>query len=124
MLYRRPTLYLTLAASLSVIVAGSAAAAAPTIQTDAQCLVLGNALANSTKDENAQRALFAAHFFYLGRLRVEVETDKLAAAIADAEKTVKPGTANTMMQACGAGVQSAEKAAEDAGKSLHPTPGK
>lgn len=123
MLYRRPTLYLTLAASLSAFVAGDALAA-PTIQTDAQCLVLGNALSNSTKDENAQRALFAAHFFYLGRLRVEIGADKLPAAIADAEKTVKPGTANTMMQACGAGVQAAEKAAEDAGKSLHPTPGK
>ena len=124
MLYRRPTIYFAVAAGLSAIVAGNAVAAAPTIQTDAQCLVLGNALSNSTKDENAQRALFAAHFFYLGRLRIEVGTDKLPAAIADAEKTVKPETANAMMQACGAGVQAAEKAAEDAGKSLHPTPGK
>jgi len=122
--YRRPTIYLTFAAALAAIVPGSAVAAAPTIQTDAQCLVLANALSNSTKDENAQRSLFAAHFFYLGRLRVEVGNDKLPAAIADAEKILKPDTANAMMQACGAGVQAAEKAAEDAGRSLHPTPGK
>ena len=121
--YRRPTIYLTLAAALSAIMPGGAVAA-PSIQTDAQCLVLANALSNSTKDENAQRSLFAAHFFYLGRLRVEVGNDKLPAAIADAEKILKPDTANAMMQACGAGVQAAEKAAEDAGNSLRPTPGK
>ncbi len=120
MLYRRPTLYPALAAAVLAIAPDSVAAAPPSIQTDAQCLVLGNALSNSTKDENAQRALFAAHFFYLGRLRVELANDKLPAAIDQAEKTVRPATANAMMQACGAEVQAAEKAAEDAGKSLHP----
>jgi len=121
--YRRPTICLALASAVSVIVA-TASAAAPSVQTDAQCLVLSNALSNTTKDQNAQQALFAAHFFYLGRLRVEIGNDKLPAAIADAEKSLKPDSAGPMMQACGTGVQDAETAAENAGKSLHPTPGK
>lgn len=98
----------------------SASSAAPVALNDAQCVLLTNALNQQKQDPAAQRLLFAAHFYYLGRLRAVFANDKLPAILADAAKGIVPSLSGKAMAACASEMQEAEAGLATASKSLRP----
>jgi len=85
-----------LAASLLSV---SGAATAQTA-TDAGCMIVSNAFAQSSKDANQQKLAQASLFFYLGRISDSTTPAQLKALLDAQSKTIDEKTAGPMMNAC------------------------
>lgn len=111
-------------ASLLGAAASTSAFAQSTAETDAKCLVLTNMISRQPQDPKAQRALFAAHFYYLARVHSEVSNDLLGTTLAEAAKSIIPGLAGKTFESCGSAVQTAESDVVQAAKAMQAQPKK
>ena len=76
-------------------------AAAAQSASDAQCLILSNAFAKSTKDAQQQKAAEASMYFYLGRISGNSSSPAQLKALLDAPaKLITEKTAATTMNNC------------------------
>ena len=68
--------------------------------TDAQCLIVSNAFANSSTDDNQKKAAEASVYFYLGRVSDRMTAPQLKTLLDTQAKTITDKTAADTMNAC------------------------
>ena len=94
-------------------------ASAQDIAEDVRCVLLSSTFAKAAKDEAQRRVAAATGGFYLGRLEGKADTKALTDAVRSQMGTkMSPKDAGTLMTACAAKVQDAERTLQAIGKSL------
>ena len=87
-------------AALAAAMLASAGAATAQTAADAKCLILSNAFAQQTKDENAQKIAQASFYFYLGRIGSQANAASMKALLDQQAKTLTEATTGPAMNNC------------------------
>jgi hypothetical protein len=90
----------TLAIALAAALLSSSGTAIAQSANDVQCLIVSNAFASSTTDDNQKKAAEAAVYFYLGRVGDRTTSAQLKTLLDAQSKTITDKTAGTTMNNC------------------------
>jgi hypothetical protein len=82
------------------LIVSNAFANSSTDDNDAQCLIVSNAFANSSTDDNQKKAAEASVYFYLGRVSDRMTAPQLKTLLDTQAKTITDKTAADTMNAC------------------------
>src|SRR4051794_39360567 len=90
--------FLTISIAAALLTASGAASAQTA--TDAGCILVSNAFAKNSKDDNAKKLAEASLYFYLGRIGNTATAPQLKALFDQQAKTIDEKSAPVLMNAC------------------------